>query len=287
MRTLLAVDGSEQSYEAARALAHLNQLKQVLLLHALDVPEPAYPTMMPEVVRDIYTTVTRDMREGGERLLDRIKSILPSEIGEVTAKLEIGRPVKVILTVAEQERIELIVMGARGLSPCRELVSGSVSHRILTHASCPTLIVKSPMHSLRRVLLAIQGVDDAEAAVQFLAAQPFREPVEVTVLTVFPVGSPLWPVGLSESQPMVKEAKETARRFVEEVAGRLAGLHYGADVKLATGAPAFAVLQEAESSKADLILMGTRGRHGVARFLLGSVSHTVLHCASCPVLVVR
>ncbi len=287
MQTLVAVDGSEQSYEAARALAHLRQSEQVLLLHALDVPEPAYPTMVPEVARDLYTTVAKGMREDGERLLDRVKSILPSGIGPVTTRLEIGKPVEVILTVAEQERIGLIVMGARGVAPIRELVLGSVSHRILTHAVCPTLVVKSPVRTLRRVLLAVQGSEDAEAAARFLTSQPFREPVEITVLTVFPAGQPLWPVGLSDSQTMVQEAKGAANRFVEEVADRLAGLQYCAGVKLALGAPAPAILREADSSKADLILMGTRGRQGIARFFLGSVAHTVLHRAPCPVLVVR
>lgn len=287
MRTLVAVDGSEQSYEAARALAHLNQSEQVLLLHAMDVPEPAYPTMMPEVARDLYATVARGMREDGERLLERVKSILPPGIGPVTTRLEVGGPVEVIRAVAEQERIGLILLGARGQGPVRELVFGSVSHRILTHAVCPTWVVKSPMRALRRVLLAVQGSDDAEAAARFLAARPFREPVEITVLTVFPVGQPMWPVGLTESQTMVQEAKEAANRFVEEVADRLAGLQYCAGVKVATGAPAYAVLQEADTSKADLILMGTRGRPGIARFFLGSVAHTVLHRAPCPMLVVR
>ncbi len=47
MRILLAVDGSDNSYEALRILTHLARAEQLILLHALDVPQPTYPMMMP------------------------------------------------------------------------------------------------------------------------------------------------------------------------------------------------------------------------------------------------
>jgi nucleotide-binding universal stress UspA family protein len=51
------------------------------------------------------------------------------------------------------------------------------------------------------------------------------------------------------------------------------------------GTPSAMILQEATQLRADLILMGTRGRQGITRFVLGSVSHAVLHKMQCPVLV--
>ncbi|WP_455389861.1 universal stress protein, partial [Petrachloros mirabilis] len=132
MKTLLAVDGSDHSYEAVRALKYLSRADQLILLHALNVPRPAYPMMMPEVSEELYRALERSMREDGERLLDRVQSLLPLHAGPSTKRLELGSPAEVIVTTAEHDKIDLIVMGARGVGPIKERLLGSVSHRILT-----------------------------------------------------------------------------------------------------------------------------------------------------------
>lgn len=285
MRTLLAVDGSDQSYEAMRALGHLSPTKDLIVLHALDVPRWAYPIIAPQTMQDLSATIEQGMREDGERLLSRVVSILPLHTGPVSKRLETGAPADVILSTAEKERMDLIVMGARGVNPVQELVFGSVSHRVLTHASCATLVVNAPMQWLRRVLLPLQGPEDAESAVRFLAEKPFREPPEVTVLTAVPLVQPLAGAPLAES--IREEMLGNARRFVEGVATQLSALQYQAKGLAVLDMPVTAIFQEASTSKPDLILMGSRGRRGITRFLLGSMSHAVLHRAACPVLVFR
>jgi nucleotide-binding universal stress UspA family protein len=110
----------------------------VILLHALDVPAPAYPMMIPEVVRDLYTTQERVIWEEGERVLQMATSLLPLDGGPVSKFIEVGKPIDVILSIAKQERIDLIVVGA-----LRELMLGSVSHRVVTHAASSVLVVGS------------------------------------------------------------------------------------------------------------------------------------------------
>jgi nucleotide-binding universal stress UspA family protein len=287
MKTLLAVDGSDQSYEAARALGHLARADQVIVVHALDVPQPAYPMMMPEVARDIYTTIERGMREDSERLLARVKSILPPNVGPVATRMEVGTPADAILTVAEQERADLIVLGARGLGPIGEMVFGSVSHRVLSHGHCPTLVVNGPMRALRQALLTIQGPDDAAAATRFLAKKPFRESIELTVLTVIPFAQSLWPAGVSPSEAHQKQIIESAQRFVDNAVESIAKQGYRVSGATTLGAPSAAILGWAKETKPDLLLMGSRGRKAATRFLLGSVSHAVLHKTAWPVLIIR
>ena len=77
------------------------------------------------------------MREDGERLLDRVLSLLPKHAGPSTKQLRIGSPADVIVLMAEVQNAELIVMGARGLGPIKERLLGSVSHRILTWLLAP------------------------------------------------------------------------------------------------------------------------------------------------------
>lgn len=286
MRTLLAVDGSDQSYEAARALAHFSPAERLIVLHAVDVPKPAYPMILPEVALEISRGLERTMREEGERVLSKIGSMLPEHAGPVSKRLEVGRTVEVILAVADQEQADLIILGARGLGPVRELAIGSVSHRVLADARCSTLVVNQRWPSLRRVLLAVEGPQDAEAACRFLALKPFRGPVEVTVLTVLPFAEPLWPKGVSDAEVLKANLAKAARNFAWDVSTRLSG-HCMATATVAQGAPAAEILQEASRTKPDLILMGSRGRGGLTRSFLGSVSHAVVHRAPCPTLIFR
>jgi nucleotide-binding universal stress UspA family protein len=287
VRILLAIDGSNHSSEAARALEHLARAEELIVLYVLDVPMAAYPTMVPEAARDLYGQVERQMREEGERVLSRLSSILPRSAGSVSKRIETGSPAALILNTAEKERVDLIVVGRRGVGPVHELVLGSVSHRVLTHAPCPTLVVNTPLQSLRRVLLAVQGPEDAEAAVKFLATKPFKKPVDVTVLTVLPFGQPMWSAGIAEIESLKNQALQSARHFVEEVASRLKPMQHIAAGVTRIGFPAVEIIHEAMVTDADLILMGSLARRGISRFLMGSVAHAVLHRATRPVLIFR
>jgi nucleotide-binding universal stress UspA family protein len=286
MRTLLAIDGSAQSFDATRAMTHLAASERLILLHALDVPTPAYPTMIPEVAQELYQIVEQDMREDGNRLLSRAASILPDGVGPVEHQLGLGTPADVIVSMAERERVHLIVMGARGLSATTELLFGSVSHRVVTHASSAVLTVPSPMPVLRKVLLAVEGQTDADRAIQFFLNKPFKNPVEVNVLTVLP-----WPHGRwtekREAESLRSMALRSAQRFVEDIAARLSTVQCCAIPVTKTGSPAATILQHAEDLQPDLIMVGAHTGKTATRFLLGSVSHRILHTTRRPVLTIR
>ncbi len=284
MKTLLAVDGSDNAYEAVHAMKYLARAGQLTLLHALDVPRPAYPMMVPEVAEELYKSLEQSMREDGERLLNRVQSLLPMHAGPSTKQLRIGSPAEVIVATAEEQQADLIVMGARGLGPIKERLLGSVSHRILTLAPCATLIVNGPVKAMKNILLPLQGLSDAEAAIRFLQLKPFHDPVEITLLTVLPSTQPPWPVEAAAAETLEKQALQSARGYIESVTERLRALGYQAQGIAVLGTPSAMILQEASNLRSDLILMGTSGRQGITRFVLGSVSHALLHKMPCPVL---
>ena len=283
MKTLLAVDGSDNSYEAVHAMKYFARAEQLTLLHALEVPRPAYPMMPPEVAGEHTTTLEQSVREDGERLLDRVQSLLPMHAGPSTKQLRMGSPVEVIVSIAQEQKADLIVMGARGLGPVKERLLGSVSHRILTLAPCATLIVNGPVKAMKQILLPLQGLSDAEAAIRFLQLKPFHEAVEVTLLTVLPSTGPPRP-GDAAAAAAATEKLEKQAAFIDGAAERLRAIGYQAHGVAVTGTPSDMILQEATTLRSDLILMGTRGRQGITRFVLGSVSHAVLHKMPCPVL---
>ena len=283
MKTILAVDGSDNSYEAVHIMNYLARAEQLTLLHALDISRPAYPEMLPEVAEEIYKTLEQTMKEDGERLLKRVESLLPLHAGPTTKQLRVGSPAKTILSMAEEQKADLIVMGARGLGPIKERLLGSVSHRILTLAPCATLIVNGPVKPVKQILLPLEGPSDAEAAVRFLRLKPFHEAVELTLMTVLPWTEPPWPSGAA-AEAAATEMLEKQTEYIESMAERLRAIGYQAHGVAVVGTPATMILQQATTLRSDLILMGTKGRQGITRFVLGSVSHAVLHKTPCPVL---
>ena len=130
-------------------------------------------------------------------------------------------------------------------------------------------------------LLPLQGSFDAEAAVRFLRLKPFDGTVEVTLMTVLPSTEPPWP---SHAAAAATELLEKQTEYIEGVAERLRAIGYQAHGVAVVGTPSAMILQQATTLRSDLILMGTRGRKGITRFVLGSVSHAVLHKMPCPVL---
>jgi nucleotide-binding universal stress UspA family protein len=145
------------------------------------------------------------------------------------------------------------------------------------------------------ILIAYDGSDDAKAAVEhagrLFPAQP------VTVLTVWERfidilartggGLALSP-SLPDPEAVDGASEEAARRSAEEGVdlARAAGLNPQPRTRPRAGTIADAILEEAESVHADVIVMGSRGLTGVKSFLLGSVSHAVLQHADRPVVVV-
>ncbi|HKT34193.1 MAG TPA: universal stress protein [Nitrospira sp.] len=284
MKTLLAIDGSENANEALRLLQYFS-IDHLTIVHALNVPKPAYPMMIPEVAQELYQEVERSMRTDGERLFDRTVSLLPLHTGPVKKVLQVGTPAEVILTTADEEKSELIVMGARGLGPIKERLFGSVAHRILTSAACPKLIVPGRVNTIRQVLLPLRSSSDTEDAIRFLELHPFAHPVELTLLSVLPRYSPTWGTAALAAQPLQARETENAQLFLQSTAHRLQRLDYTVRTHVLTGTPVESILDQAKVHRVDLILMGSRGRKGLRRLLLGSVAHAVLHSAPCPVLV--
>lgn len=288
MRIVLAVDGSDQALDAAKALEHFAPAEALVLVHVIHLPQVAYPMLGQKLPKDLALKAERALRDEGERILDHAVSMLPHHPGSVSRRLLTGTPAEVILKEAEDERADLIVMGARGLGPFRELAFGSVSHRISTHSPCSTLLVKQPLNRLDHVLMPVETNEDAEIALQFFLKKPFRKNVEVTVLNVIPFSEPAWPVGAMIPESFRKEMIGHGEALANDVASKLNTQGYAAQgVAIMAGSPSAAIIEESSAAEADLIALNSRSRHGIGRFLLGSVSHAIVHRASGSVLLIR
>ena len=287
MKFLLAVDGSDQSLDATRVLDALAPAESLEVLHVVNVPGIPYPAMGADVATDLAMTVELAMKEEGERVLSQAVSLLPLHVGSVSKKLEMGMPAESILKAVQEKNVDMVVMGARGLGRIQEQIFGSVSHRVMMHASCPTLLVKQSIRSIKKILVPIDTQEDSEAMLTFFKKSPFREPCEVTVLHVIPTVDPVWPVGAMIPQDFRKEMVTYAEKFTQVLCGELEKLGHQAKGVAIEGAPSVTIGEEIKKTMPDLLMMRPQSRSGVSRFFLGSVSHSVIHHTNTSILLIR
>lgn len=138
-KILVAIDGSDMSkkaFETALLLAKENEsmLSIINVGKNLAIPQG----MVIDSIDEVYDT----MRKEGEELLNRGKWMAESQGIPVEANYVVGDPAAQIIKLAKEGLFQLIVIGCRGLGPFKEMMLGSVSHRVSQMSHCPVLIVK-------------------------------------------------------------------------------------------------------------------------------------------------
>lgn len=287
MRALLAVDGSEQSTFAAKAVATLAPLTHLTILHVIDLPRLTFSMLGPEIAHDMTGMAQQAMKEEGEHILTQSLSLLATVPCDPQTRMEEGAPAEMIMSVAKEEQVDLILMGARGKGQMREFLLGSVSQRVLTHAPCPVLVVNSPLNGIGNLLAAIQGEEDIERVSRFLQKRPFPDDATITLLTVVPIPRSLLRGGASASEEKVEQALKSAEEFLDRAVSQIEASSYQVKPLVSLGGPAPTILEEAKLLNPDAIMLGIHHPSALTRFVLGSVSHTVIHHSAHPILVFR
>ena len=295
MNVLLAIDGSDASMSAVAAAAALPMPLGSTVEIVSVVPDSFAPegAIWPNVVRvDPPTDHERIYADVSRRLMD-IADRLRTDDRTVEVRVLEGRPATQIVAEAERFTADLIVMGARGLSTVRRLLLGSVSSEVVDHAPCPVLVARHA--GVERVLLATDGSPSSTDALRFVAESGLFEASQIRVISVGDPGAPWW-VGVTPVDGMTSidiyedeaEASERrATRVADEAAERLGGLHVEGATAIRDGDVVSAILAAAEGHRADVIVLGARNMGTIHRWLVGSVSRSVLHLADASVLIVR
>ncbi|MBI5458569.1 universal stress protein [Methanobacterium sp.] len=146
----------------------------------------------------------------------------------------------------------------------------------------------------QKILLPTDGSKFAENAAQHAIWIASRSGAEIIVLNVIETSSL---VGLPAEDLIVRikeMLKEEGRRSLERISEMVTESEKESkieDIKITLkteeGSPADAILKTVEKEDVDLVVMGTSGKHGLDRFLLGSVTEKVVRSAKCPVLAVH
>jgi len=144
-KVLLATDGSPGALKAARMLGELAQRLpdlQITVVNVAQVPRSYFITdefghkIAPEVPVDVM------IRRKAEPILKETLEALGLPEDRVRTEVQVGEPAEEIVDLARLDGYDLIVVGSRGLSPVKELLLGSVSHRVVHTAPCPVMVVR-------------------------------------------------------------------------------------------------------------------------------------------------
>ncbi len=225
--------------------------------------------------------VRREMERRGEQItavaVGRLKEVgIPAEV--VVTR---GDPRHLIPFFARKWSSDLIFVRAHVRKDLAHWMLGSVARAVVTTAPCTVQIVRDPgedrahtLNSGRSVLLAADGSQTSAVAALALAERPWPEESEFRVVSV---GEPRM------NDPSVArrlEAISAAAQVLTSAGLKATGAALSGNAKEA-------ILAEAQQWGADLIVVGSHGRRGFRRLLLGSISEAVAMNAHCSVVVVR
>jgi len=276
---VVGVDGSPSSLAAVRHAARLAERRQVPLhlVHAYQYPIYGYAGVGFAYPTDVNGENYRDAVEqdlGG--LVQRIHKAHPGVVG-VHGEQVNGSTASVLLELARGASVT--VLGSRGHGGFAELLLGSVSTQVATHAHGPVIVVReapegAPERSEGSVVVGYDGSAGADPALRFAADEALSRGVPLNVVRFY--------------TPEIEGARELAELTTTDVAEQLAVSHPALDVdaRALPGESAAVGLIEL-SLLADLTVVGSRGHGGFADLLVGSVGRGLLHHAQGPVAVVH
>ncbi|MBV0900855.1 universal stress protein [Haloarcula salina] len=268
--------GSERAFEAAVTLA-----KQYgSAVHVLSVVDEHGPRT------DEWD---RDGDSPAAAFVDEHADAVSADGIDVTPAVREGVVHEEILDYADESGVDLVVMGTHGRTGVRRYLLGSVTEKVVRLSDVPVLSVKADAEagevSFDDILLPTDGSSGAEAAIEPTAALASTTDATVHVLSAVDTRSLGIDVG---SSVIIDELESVADDAVATASDRL--YEDGVDAvktAVAHGIPYQVILQAIDDNDVDLVVIGTHGRTGIDRYLLGSVTEKIVRTAPVPVLTVR
>lgn len=286
-RVVVGVDGSTSGLAAVEVAAREARLRgaELRVVHAFLWPAmhpPPGPLPLGPPAGGVRNMVEHLVAEA----VERAKTAEP----EVTVSHAVmtGEPLAVL--GAQSRAAELVVVGSRGMGGFAGLLAGSTAVHLVVHGRCPVLVVREEPRADGAVVLGVDGSAAGEKAVDFAfteAALHGTGLVAVHAWTERTAPMPAArdalvryrnrPAALAQGEErLLAEALAGHRERYPDVTVRQEVVH---------GGPREALIEASRTAR--LMVVGARGRGGLAGLLLGSVSQAMLHHAHCPVAVVR
>ncbi|WP_433790817.1 universal stress protein [Actinoplanes sp. CA-252034] len=201
----------------------------------------------------------------------------------VTTEIVAGDPAAVL--VRESAHTDLLVLGHRGRGGLPGLLLGSVAIKVAAHATCPVMITRGAAPATGDILVGVDGSAADDAALGFAFHEAALRGADLRTLHA----ASRRHLGNAElllrydTQPEAAAHTQLLTETLSNWSRKYPGVAVHRD--LTAGRPADAIVEA--GTRAQLVVLGTRGHAHLPGRRLGSVSHAVLHHTACPVAIVR
>jgi nucleotide-binding universal stress UspA family protein len=284
-RLLLATDGSQFGEGAIREAIRLAK-KCASKLSAISVIEtnPEYETIAPQLLEKAEKTAREH--------LESVKAQAKKEGVDITTTILEGEDsYNYIAEEAAKNKISMIIMGRRGRTGLKRLVMGSTTARVIGHAPCNVLVVpRAAQVEFKNILVATDGSRHAAAAASEAVGIAKKNGSKLTIISVVPaeLATPTdVDFAATRRELLAEKEMQVAEKNAKAVKDAAQKEGVAVQAFVMTGKPADAIIEIAKEKSADLIIVGSHGRTGIERLLMGSVAERVIVMTSCAVLVVK
>lgn len=242
--------------------------------------------------------------DAARALVDSVAERLAGRDLQTTAIAVEGYPGTSIVEEATKWGADFVFVGSHGHSGFVRFLLGSIAKAVVQNAPCSVEIVRLSRHdkdhpehdkaaelpNVLRILLATDGSDYSTAAARSIAARPWPSGSEVRIVSVVeqivPAADPWYSAG-AVSKRIREDNTKASTEAVNAAEEILTSAGMKAETAVLEGSPKRRIVEESKSWGADLIVVGSHGRRGLTRYLLGSVSEAVAMHAHCSVEVIR
>lgn len=283
---LVGIDFSDDSRRAAGRAAALagEQGARLDLLHVMSGPSIA---SLRELFGSSAAAEAALVADAQQMLNDLARELAEMTGTRASAHVKIGHVVNEIL--AASEGTDVLVLGARGLNPLRELFLGTTADRLVKKCKRPVLVTKrQPHYGYRRVLVPVDFSQNSAAALR--TAMLVAPKADLLVVNAFevPFEGKLWKAGADQKtiDQYRTQARDRALRNIDALIHDVGSDRHRFLSAVDRGDASRVILAKEDESGADLIVMGEHGQSAVEALLLGSVTRQILAESRCDVLLV-
>jgi nucleotide-binding universal stress UspA family protein len=278
---VVGVDASGSSDEAIEWAAEEAAVREVplILAHAVAPPSTDWGT------QDV---TPERMWSAAEHLLQVKRDDVYDTHPELEVHLELSSAGRYEALLEQAERAALVVVGSHARNVIGRLFLGSTSHFMVTHATGPVAVIRQrPADRTAPVVVGVDGTESSREALDYAFDRAAERGVPLVAIHSWVADVPMGYGMFVIDSGLLTELRIAAEQRLTEALKGPSAAHPEVEVRanVVQSDPASALVRASE--QAQLVVVGSHGRGGMGRLLMGSVSTNVLHAVETPIVVVR